>query len=102
MSLRRTAVLYARELRASAGNFLMIFALVVPVVFSLLINLVFGDVLSGKPVLGFYDPYNSQFTQQMMAQTHLKSSRYDSLDKDDRRRGFGRHRDRLCRSAGLR
>jgi len=81
MNLRRIAVLYARELRASAGNFLMIFALVVPVVFSLLINLVFGELYSGKPVLGFYDPENSQFTQSMMAQTHLKSTRYDSLDK---------------------
>jgi ABC-2 type transport system permease protein len=73
--------LYTRELRASAGNFLMIFALVVPVAFSLLINLVFGEAYSGKPVLGFYDPSNSQFTQLMMAQTHLKSTRYESLDK---------------------
>ncbi|MDK2981584.1 MAG: type transport system permease protein [Chloroflexota bacterium] len=81
MSLRRTFVLYARELRASAGNFLMVFALVVPVVFSLLINLVFGEAYSGRPVLGFYDPYGSQFTQLMMAQTHLKSSAYDSLDR---------------------
>ncbi len=81
MNLRRIAVLYARELRASAGNFLMVFALVVPVAFSLLISLVFGDMYAGKPVLGFYDPDNSQFTQSMMAQTHLKSARYDSLDK---------------------
>ena len=81
MSLRRVAVLFRRELRASAGNFLMVFALVVPVVFSLLVNLVFGDLYSGQPVLGFYDPYNSQFTQSMTAQSHLKTSRYESLDR---------------------
>lgn len=81
MSLRRIWVLFMRELRASAGNFLMIFALVVPVLFSLLVNLVFGNLFSDKPVLGFYDPYGSQFTQLMMDQSHLKTSRYDSLDK---------------------
>jgi hypothetical protein len=49
MSLRRIAILFARELRASAGNFLMIFAVVVPLVFTLLINLIFGDLFAGKP-----------------------------------------------------
>jgi ABC-2 type transport system permease protein len=81
MSLRRIGVLFARELRASAGNFLMVFAVVVPVVFSLLVSLVFGDLFSGRPVLGFYDPYDSRFTSLMMAQNHLKTSLYDSLDE---------------------
>ncbi len=81
MNLRRIGILFAREVRASAGNFLMIFAVIVPVMFSLLINLVFGDLFSGKPLMGFYDPYGSQFTQMLMAQSHLKTSSYDSLDK---------------------
>jgi ABC-2 type transport system permease protein len=81
MSMRRIGVLFGRELRASAGNFLMIFAVVVPVVFSLLISLVFGDLFSGKPVLGFYDPYDSQFTQMMLSQSHLNASRYASLGR---------------------
>jgi ABC-2 type transport system permease protein len=81
MSIRRIGILFWRELRASAGNFLMIFAVVVPVVFSLLVSLVFGDLFSGRPVLGFYDPYGSQFTQMMLAQSHLNTSLYDSLDE---------------------
>lgn len=81
MNLRRVAILFGRELRASAGNFLMIFAVVVPIVFTLLINLVFGDVFSGRPVMGFYDPHQSQFTRMLMAQGQLKTSSYDSLDR---------------------
>ena len=81
MNLKRVGILFARELRASAGNFLIVFSIIAPIAFSLLINLFFGDLFSGKPVLGFLDPYNSRFTAEMSSLPYLKTSRYESLDE---------------------
>lgn len=81
MSLRRIIVLLGRELRVSAGNFLILFGLVVPLAFSLLVNLVFGDLFAGKPRLAFYDPIGSQFTELMGALPHLSSEEYTSLEE---------------------
>ncbi len=80
MKIRRTLILFGKELRSSAGNFVIVFALVMPILFSLLLKLVFGDVFSGKPRLGFFDPFESRFTELMMARTNLETERYDSLE----------------------
>jgi ABC-2 type transport system permease protein len=52
MSIRRIAVLLGKELVWGPKNFLFIFALVVPLVFTLLLNLLSGTFFSGKPTLG--------------------------------------------------
>lgn len=80
MKIRRTLILFGKELRSSAGNFVIVFALVMPILFSLLLKLVFGDVFSGKPRLGFFDPFESRFTELMMARSNLETERYDSLE----------------------
>ncbi len=52
MSIRRIAILLRKELVWGPKNFLFIFALIVPLVFTLLLNLLSGTFFSGKPTLG--------------------------------------------------
>ncbi len=77
MNLRRVLVLFAKEARAGLGNFLVVFALVIPVALSLLVTLVFGDLFSARPRLGFYDPAGSEFVRQMAAQSHISTRLYN-------------------------
>ncbi len=60
MSPRRVGVLLGRELRHGSKNVIFVFALVVPVVLSLLVSLLFGTLFSGKPKLGITDEGNSE------------------------------------------
>ena len=60
MSLRRIGVLLGKELVRGPRNFIFIFAIVVPVVLSLVISLLFGTFFSGKPKLGVVDDGRSQ------------------------------------------
>jgi ABC-2 type transport system permease protein len=60
MSPRRVGVLFGKEVLHGPKNFIFIFALVVPVVLSLVMSLLFGTLFSGKPRLGIADEGNSQ------------------------------------------
>jgi ABC-2 type transport system permease protein len=55
MSVRRVLVLLVKELLMGPKNMIFIFALVVPLVITLLINLLVGTFFSGKPRLGVAD-----------------------------------------------
>ena len=52
MSLRRIGLLLGQEARRNAWSFMFVFAVVVPVVLTLVVNLLFGTLFSGKPTLG--------------------------------------------------
>ncbi len=80
MNLRRIFILLTKELRSSASNFLIVFAVIIPVVLSLLVNLVFGEAFSGKPRLGFVDPGESQFVLQMSSLNHIKTVIYSDIN----------------------
>jgi ABC-2 type transport system permease protein len=77
MNIHRVMVLFAKEARAGLGNFLVVFALVIPVILSLLVSLIFGNLFSARPRLGFYDPAGSEFVRQMAAQSHISTRLYD-------------------------
>jgi len=78
MNLRRIGVLYFREIAQGPRNFLFIFALIVPVVMTLLISLLFGTVFSGKPKLGLTDQGDSQVTAMAHAMDALIVKDYDT------------------------
>ncbi|PKO21757.1 MAG: ABC transporter permease [Chloroflexi bacterium HGW-Chloroflexi-1] len=61
MSLRRIGVLLEREVVRGPKNFLFIFTIAVPLVLTLVVNLVFGSFFSGKPKMGIADQGDSQF-----------------------------------------
>jgi ABC-2 type transport system permease protein len=60
MSLRRIVILLQKELFYGSRNFIFIMALVLPIVFTLLVNLIFGTFFSGKSRLGIVDSGNSE------------------------------------------
>lgn len=60
MSLRRTGVLLAREISGGLTNIIVIMVLVVPLLFTLIINLLFGTIFTGQARLGVADAGSSQ------------------------------------------
>lgn len=67
MSLRRILILLGKELVWGPRSFLFIFAIIVPLVLSLLINLLVGNFFSGKPKLGLADKGQSAVVTQAQA-----------------------------------
>lgn len=62
MSLRRVSILLGKEFSQSLKNFMFVYAIVVPVVLSLVVTLVFGALFSEKPKLGIADMGDSGLT----------------------------------------
>ena len=78
MNLRRVAVLLAKELKYGSRSFLFVFAVVMPIVVSLVISLIFGKFSTGKPKLGIVDEGNSQLTTQFVETDYIRGEEYDS------------------------
>lgn len=83
MSLYRIGVLVAKELRHGVGNLFFILAIVYPVVLSLLVSLVFGDIFDQKPRLGILDEGDSAVTVLLVDASQLDTRLY--TDGDDLR-----------------
>jgi ABC-2 type transport system permease protein len=84
MNMRRILVLLGKELRYSSKNFIFVFAVVIPVVMSLVVTLLFGTLFSGKPKLGINDQGESELTRLLVGSEALLSRQY-STDEELRR-----------------
>jgi ABC-2 type transport system permease protein len=60
MNLRRTGTLFGKEVRYGSKGYIFIVAILLPLVMSLLINLIFGTLFSSKARLGVVDEGASQ------------------------------------------
>jgi len=60
MSLKRVSILLRRELLQGPKKFIFIFAIVTPIVLSLIVSLIFGTLFSEKPKMGIVDEGSSQ------------------------------------------
>ncbi len=81
MDIQRILILLGKEARLGATNFMSIYVLVMPVVLSLLIALVFGDLLAQTPRLGIYDASDSQqFIQPLLDHPSINTTLYGSED----------------------
>ena len=78
MSIRRIGVLLYKEIIQGPKNFLFLFALVVPVVLTLLVSLLFGSLFSGKPKMGITDAGASDLTVMAKKMDSLIVREYDS------------------------
>jgi ABC-2 type transport system permease protein len=89
MSSRRILTLLGKEIRLGATNIFLAYAIVFPILFSLLVGLVFGDLFSGKPRLGIYAAGETQVIQRLTAKESLLVRVYMSEDalRDDVKRG---------------
>ena len=79
MDIQRILILLGKEVRLGATNFMSIYVLVMPVVISLLIALVFGDILAKTPRLGIFDAGgNERFTQPLIDHPSINATVYSS------------------------
>jgi ABC-2 type transport system permease protein len=76
MNLRVIGVLLRKEIRQGASNFFLAYAIIMPVVLSLLVGLVFGDLFSQTPRLGIYDAGASAMTAWLGTQPQVDVSLY--------------------------
>ncbi len=89
MSLRRVFVLLGKEARLGATNFFLAYSVIFPILLSLVVALVFGDLFSGKPRLGIYSEEPSQVVQILQSKESLHVSVYTDPQalRDDVARG---------------
>ena len=78
MNLRRIGVLFVKEIRQGATNFFFIYAIVMPIILSLLVTLAFGDIFSETPRLGIYDAGESEIVSILSAEQQLDTTNYSS------------------------
>lgn len=81
MSIRRTLVLFRKEIKHSSSNFLVVFAVILPIVLSLMVTLVFGDLFADEPRIGLIDPGSSNFALNLEDQPQLMVARYITLEQ---------------------
>ena len=80
MSMRRVGVLLGKELRLGWRNVFFIFAVVMPVAFTIIVSLVFGTIFSGKARLGLVDEGASALVPRAAALRSLDTRVYASAD----------------------
>lgn len=79
MDFGRVFTLLKKDVRQGAGNFLMIYVLVMPIVLALLVSLVFGDLFAQTPRLGIYDAGgNESFTQRLLDHDSIDTTLFES------------------------
>jgi ABC-2 type transport system permease protein len=81
MSIQRILVLFRKEIKINASNFLVVFAVIIPIVLSLLVTLVFGDLFADEPRIGLIDPGSSELAIYLEEQPQLKVTRYLSFEQ---------------------
>jgi ABC-2 type transport system permease protein len=64
MNLTRILTLLGKEFSAGKRNFIFIFAIVVPIVITLIVSLLFGSLFLGQPKMGLADQGQSEITQK--------------------------------------
>ncbi len=78
MSIRRIWILFKSELGRSASNFFLVYAIVMPLVLTLLVTLVFGDLFSQTPRLGLYAEDNTQMAPILSAEPAIHTTIFSS------------------------
>ncbi len=78
MSIRRVGVLLGKEFSQGWRNIVFIFAVVMPIVLTILVTLLFGTIFSGKARLGLADEGGSQLVGRAAALTSWDVKTYAS------------------------
>ncbi len=79
MGLRRVGILLRKELFQGPKNFFFVFAVVVPVVFSLVVSLVFGTLFADQATLGVVDEGASRLVSMLEENGSLDSREYGTV-----------------------
>jgi len=78
MNLKRTGTLIAKEFLTGPKTFIFIWAIIAPLLISLLLSLVFGSLFAGKPKLGLADEGNSGFATAVSQLDSVVTREYDN------------------------
>lgn len=78
MSLKRVGILLGKELWHGSKSFILIWAVVFPIVLSLVLSLIFGALLSEKPKLGIVDEDSSQLVTMFKELDSVVYREYDT------------------------
>jgi ABC-2 type transport system permease protein len=81
MSLRRVGILLGKEFFTGPKNFIFIFALVAPIILSLVVMLIFGTLFADEATLGFVDEGDSQLTTLIEESSSVESRVYDNVSQ---------------------
>jgi len=81
MNLRRVGVLLGKDILHGPKNFIVVFAVVAPIIISLLISLIFGTFFTQKPNLGFVDQGDSQMVEKAYALSTINVTEYATVDE---------------------
>lgn len=77
-ALSRVLTLLAKEFLHGPRNFLFILAIVVPLVLTLVVQLLFGSLFTGQPRLGLVDEGSSRLGAAAAAEDAIRVTRYDA------------------------
>ena len=78
MNLKRIGTLLGKEFLTGPKNFIFIWAVIAPLLISLLLSLVFGSLFADKPKLGLADEGSSRFTTAIYQLDSVITREYDS------------------------
>ncbi|MBN1163373.1 MAG: ABC transporter permease [Candidatus Krumholzibacteriota bacterium] len=78
MSPRRIGILFQKELTDSSKSYFLIFAIVGPLTFTLLVHLVFGSFFAGRPELGINDRGGSIIVESLREMNSIDLREYSS------------------------
>lgn len=78
MSAKRIGILLWEEILKSPRNFMFVYALIIPVVLSLMVTLLFGSLFAGRPRIGFSDAGDSQLVTKAEAVGSFVVREYDT------------------------
>ena len=79
MCLKRIGILLRKEFFQGPKNFMFIWALVAPVLISLVVSLAFGSLFSHKASLGIVDEGDSQLVSLIADSSSVSSREYDDV-----------------------
>lgn len=80
MNIKRMAVLVSKEFRYSSKNMVFFFAIIIPVVISLVISLMVGTLFAGLPRLGVADLGDSDLVENLSALDYIRLRLYQTPD----------------------
>ncbi len=81
MSLKRVGVLLRKEFLQGPKNFIFIWVIVSPILISLVVSLVFGNLFTNKPKLGIVDEGSSTLTASAQQLDSIITKTYSSVSE---------------------
>ena len=81
MSLKRVGILLVKELLQGSKGFIFVYAIIAPVLISLVVSLIFGTLFTDKPKLGIADEGNSQLVAMAEQLTSVITREYGNVSE---------------------